>query len=163
MKPSAPMLLSFLLPLTLAANAHAQEPSGATPQDMSPAAAAKAPDADLPAPESPLLERRSEGLRTAGIVLIPLGSTAIVGGMFVTVFAGMSGAHEEHGQGPSGPARVGLTFMGLGALALTTGIVMAVVGSKKVPVRTTEALGPAPRWTVQPLVGVGSAGVMGTF
>lgn len=60
----------------------------------------------------------------------------------------MTGAgHAEHGQGSSGVARVGLTFMGLGALTLTSGIVMAVVGSKKVPVRTTEALAPAPRWT----------------
>ncbi len=49
--------------------------------------------------------------------------------------------------------------MGAGALALMGGIVMAVVGSKKVPVRTTEALAPSPRWAAEPLVGAGVAGV----
>src|SRR5689334_2697957 len=185
MKPSIPTLLSFLLPLTLAATAHAQEPSAAAPQGVAapapvyapeppaPVYAPAAPMADLPPPPPPLMERRSEGLRVAGIVLIPIGSLALLGGVFVTTFGAFGSGHVETGDGfsaaapsesgPSGAAVVGLTFMGVGAATLTGGIIMTVVGSKKVPVRTTEALAPAPRWSVEPVLGMGSAGFKGTF
>ncbi len=168
MKPSIPMLLSFLLPLTFAATSQAEEPPPAEPASAALApsppapvlATATLPTAPLPAAPSPLLERRSEGLRTAGIVLIPLGSVALAGGAFVaTLGAFGSGASGEASSGPTPATRVALGFMGAGALTLTGGIIMAVVGSKKVPVRTTEALAPAPRWSVEPQVGVGSAGV----
>jgi hypothetical protein len=108
-------------------------------------------------------------------VLIPLGSIALAGGSFLAVISGLSPTPVDEtarpsgalppneSSGPSSTALVGLTFMGVGALTLTSGIIMTVVGGKKVPVRTTEALAPAPRWTVKPLVGMGSAGVMGTF
>ena len=52
---------------------------------------------------------------------------------------------------------------GVGSGDLREAIIMAVVGSKKVPLRNDEALAPAPRWTIEPLVGMGSAGVKGTF
>lgn len=178
MKPSSPTLLAFLLPLSLAASARAQEPPPAAPQGVSPAAPAPppaapapaqpapvlalapAPSAALPAPPSPLLERRSEGLRAAGIVLIPLASLALVSGVFVTTAGAFAPPCDcDSPTGLSGATRVGLGFMGAGALALTGGIVMAVVGSKKVPVRTTEGLAAAPRWAAEPLVGAGTAGV----
>ncbi len=178
MKPATPMLLAFLFPLALAATAHAQEPPPAAPQGVSPAAPAPppappapaqpapvlaraaAPSTALPAPPSPLLERRSEGLRTAGIVLIPLASIALVSGVFVTTVGALSPPCScDSPTGLSGATRVGLGFMGAGVLALTGGIVMAVVGSKKVPVRTTEALASTPTWAAEPLVGAGTAGV----
>jgi hypothetical protein len=179
MKPSSPMLLAFLLPLALAGTARAQEPPPAAPQGVFPAApapppaapapaqpapvlalASAAPTTALPAPPSPLLERRSEGLRTAGIVLIPLASIALVSGVFVTTVGALSPPCScDSPTGLSGATRVGLGFMGAGALALTGGIVMAVVGSKKVPVRAHEALAPAPSWAAEPLVGAGTAGV----
>jgi hypothetical protein len=180
MKPSTPMLLAFLLPL--AANAHAEEPPPAAPQGVSPGAPAPPPAAPAPAPPapvlapapapstalrappSPLLERRSEGLRTAGIVLIPLASIALVSGVFVTTVGALSPPCTcDSPTGLSNATRVGLGFMGAGALALTGGIVMAVVGSKKVPVRTVEGLAPAPRWAAEPLVGAGTAGVKVRF
>lgn len=189
MKPSIPTLLSFLLPLTLAATAHAQEPSAAAPQGIAapaapapgyappppaPVYAPAGPMMALPPPAPPLMERRSEGLRIAGIVLIPIGSLALVGGLFVTTLGAFAGTPVDGGgdgfssaapseSGPSGATIAGLTFMGLGAATLTGGIIMAVVGSKKVPVRTTEALAPAPRWSVEPVLGMGSAGFKGTF
>ena len=118
MKPSIPTLLSFLLPLTLAATAHAQEPSGAAPRDLSAPAAPAAPIPEqpapafapappmtaLPPPPPPLLERRSEGLRVAGIVLIPIGSIALVGGLFVTTLGAFAGTPVESGDGFSAPA-----------------------------------------------------------
>jgi hypothetical protein len=168
MKPSIPMLFSFLLPLTIAATSQAQEPFPAAPAPAAPApvlAPAALPTAPLPPPPSPLLERRSEGLRTAGIVLIPIGSVALVGGLFVTTLGAFGGSVSGEGSGPAPATRVALGFMGAGALTLTGGIIMAVVGSKKVPIRTTEALGPAPapRWSVEPQVGLGSAGVKVRF
>lgn len=191
MKPSTPMLLSFLLPLTLAATAHAQEPSAATPQGFSPAAApvaapaapppaqpapvlaAAPPTTALPAPPPPLMVRRSEGLRIAGIVMIPLGAVALGAGSFVAVASSFGGGTVESGgefgapvresSGPSSTAVVGLTFMGVGALTLTGGIIMAAVGGKKIPAPTTEGLAPAPRWAVEPLVGAGTAGVKVRF
>lgn len=190
MKPSIPMLLSFLLPLTLAATSHADEPAAAAPQaapavapaaptapaEPPPAASAPAPTTlvyaaspyptgPLPPPPSPLLERRSEGLRVAGIVLIPLGSVLLLGSSLVAVGSAFGGAMVEDDNGMAVPAResntgrVAVAFMGLGALTLTGGIIMTVVGGKKVPVRTTEALASKPTWTAEPLVGVGTAGV----
>ena len=172
MKPSIPMLLSFLLPLTFAATSQAEEPPPAEPASAAPAPSSPAPvlatatlsTAPLPAAPSPLLERRSEGLRTAGIVLIPLGSVALAGGAFVATLGAFGGpASGEASTGPTPATRAALGFMGAGALTLTGGIIMAVIGSKKVPVRTTEALAPAPKWSVEPQVGVGSAGVKVRF
>ena len=172
MKPSIPMLFSFLLPLTFAATSQAEEPPPAEPAPADPALSTPAPvlgsatlaTATLPAAPPPLLERRSDALRTAGIVLIPIGSVALVGGLFVTTLGAFGGPAEgEASSGPTPATRVALGFMGAGALTLTGGIIMAVVGSKKVPMRTTEALAPAPKWSVEPQVGLGSAGVKVVF
>jgi hypothetical protein len=172
MKPSIPMLLSFLLPLTFAAQSRAEEPPPAEPDSAAPApsqpapvlGSAMLPTAPLPAAPPPLLERRSEGLRTAGLVLIPLGSVALAGGAFVATLGAFGGTvRDQDSTGPTPATRVALGFMGAGALTLTGGIIMAVVGSKKVPLRTTEALAPAPKWSVEPQVGLGSAGVKVRF
>jgi hypothetical protein len=163
MKSSTPMLLAFLVPFAVAANAFAEEPTSAPVEPAPPAPlVAPAPAASymvMRAPPSPLLERRSEAMRTAGIVLIPIAGAAIVGGGFVTMlgaFGGPESSTDTHG--PATATMVALTVMGLGALTLTGGIAMAVVGSKKVPAHA-EVLATAARPTVEPQVGLGSAGV----
>lgn len=103
MKASISLLLGFLAPLTVAATVHAQDATAPSPQPVALLAATPAPPVATPvAPVAPLapgavvpfapapyalapvptpvLERRSEGLRIAGIVLIPVGSLALFGG-----------------------------------------------------------------------------------
>ena len=98
----------------------------------------------------PAMKRRSTGLFVTGIVLISVGSIVALGGTFVTVF---------NGGAEGGGAEGGLAILGVGLAALTGGIVMTVVGGKKVPVDPASAMldprhsPPAPKASVTPLLG----------
>lgn len=99
-------------------------------------------------PPPPLMKRRSTGLFVTGIVFIPLGSIVTLGGTFLLVAGATSGGDN------SGPA-----VLGVGLAALTGGIVMTVIGGKKVPVAPAAALldprhsPPAPKASITPLFG----------
>ena len=99
-------------------------------------------------PPPPAMKRRSTGLFVTGIILIPVGSIVAIGGTFVTVATAVVGGGET-----------GLAILGVGLGTLTGGIIMTVVGGKKVPVDPASALldprhsPPAPKASLTPLFG----------
>ncbi|MEP7121168.1 MAG: hypothetical protein ABJE95_09670 [Byssovorax sp.] len=104
----------------------------------------------------PAMHRRNTGLFVTGIILIPIGSLVAIGGTVVLLGNSFDG-------GSSGGA-----ILGVGLAGLTGGIVMTVIGGKKVPVDPSAALldprhsPPAPKTAVTPLFGPVS-GVRVTF
>jgi len=99
-------------------------------------------------PPPPVMKRRSTGLFVTGIVFIPIGSIVTLAGTFLLVAGGETGADV------GGPA-----VLCVGLATLTSGIVMTVVGGKKVPVEPNTARldprhsPPAPKASVTPLLG----------
>ena len=96
-------------------------------------------------PPPPVMKRRSTGLFVTGIVLIPIGSIIAIGGTAATLLS------------DGDPGALGV--LGLGLASLTGGIVMTVVGGKKVPADSGSALldprhsPPAPKAEITPLFG----------
>ena len=119
------------------------------------------PPGSMP-PPPPVMKRRSTGLFVTGIVFIPVGAlTAIVGGLIV---AGSSASSDFTGDGfedtSSSASGTGTGVLVAGSALLVGGIVMTVIGGKKVPVDPNEARlldprhsPPAPRASVTPLLG----------
>jgi hypothetical protein len=109
----------------------------------------------------PVMQRRSTGMFVTGIVLIPVGAiTALVGGV---ILAASSSVSSVNGPGLStdtgGASATGAGVLAVGGLMLVGGIVMTVIGGKKVPVNSSSALldprhsPPAPKASITPLFG----------
>lgn len=100
----------------------------------------------LPAPRAlptlPTLptQRRNVGLFVAGVVLAPVGAVTSIAGLFVTT--------SNEGKG------LGIAAGGL--VVMTAGIVMAVVGGKRVPVAREAPAPSATSVSVEPFFGRGS-------
>jgi len=107
-----------------------------------------------PGPGYTRKERRSTGAFVTGIILTPVGGIAILSGLVAAV-AGST--NEALGGGDDGSQTAGLAVAGLGALVLAGGIVMAVVGGKKVTVHHSGPK-PPPEAFVVPIIGPGVAG-----
>lgn len=98
----------------------------------------------------PAMKRRSTGVFVTGIILIPVGSLLALGGGVVLLGSSVDGASDAAGSGAG--------ILGLGLAALTGGILMTVVGGKKVPVNQALVLDPrhsppSPKAAVTPLFG----------
>jgi len=116
-------------------------------------------------PPPPLMKRRSTGLFVTGIVLIPVGAiTALVGGVMVAAADSTSFDFSDSDFGRSSSSSsgsgAGVGVLAVGGLMLVGGIVMTVIGGKKVPVDPGAALlldprhsPPAPKASVTPLFG----------
>jgi len=150
------MRISFLvavsLPvvLLLAPSASAESTAGVP----APPAAAVAPPVPsafvLPAPT--VMKRNSTGMFVTGIVFIPVGLLAATAGGLTLV---ISAASESSIAVPT-------TLVGVGGGMIVSGIVMAVVGGKKVPAESATVLGLSPRQpkaSLEPLFGPTSAGI----
>lgn len=101
-------------------------------------------------PPPPAMQRRSTGMFVTGIILIPLGSIVAIGGTAVLLGSSLDGAGDAAGPG------AGILVVGLAGL--TGGIVMTVIGGKKVPVNQALVLDPRhspppPKAAVTPLLG----------
>ncbi len=116
-------------------------------------------------PPPPVMKRRNTALFVTGIVLIPVGAlTAIVGG---AILGAASTSNVDFSDGSfsdsssSGAGGTGAAVLVVGSAMLVGGIVMTVVGGKKVPVDPNEARllldprhsPPPPRASVTPLLG----------
>lgn len=116
---------------------YAPPPGGAPPVVM------MYPPGSVPPP--PAMKRRSTGLFVTGIILLPVGGIITIGGTAVTLIS--NGA----------PGALGV--LGLGLATLTGGIIMTVVGGKKVPADPAAAWldprhsPPAPKASLTPLFG----------
>ena len=109
----------------------------------------------------PAMQRRSTGLFVTGIVLMPVGAlTAIVGGVMLatsSAIATVDGSGTFSEETTSSSAK-GTGVLAVGGLLLVGGIVMTVIGGKKVPVNQALVLDPrhsppAPKTAVTPLFG----------
>jgi hypothetical protein len=95
----------------------------------------------------PAMKRRSTGLFVTGVIFIPVGSIVTLAGTFLLV------ANAEGGGNVGAPATLGVGLAMLGG-----GIVMTVVGGKKVPVTQASLLDPrhsppSPKASITPLLG----------
>jgi hypothetical protein len=109
-------------------------------------------------PPPPAMERRSTGLFVTGIVLIPVGAiTAIAGGIILAGSAAIDSSCVDFCDTSSGSG-TGAGVLAVGGLMLVGGIVMTVVGGKKVPVNQALMLDPrhsppTPKASLTPLLG----------
>ena len=123
-------------------------PGGASPVVM------MYPPGSVPPP--PAMKRRSTGMFVTGIVLIPIGAiTAIVGGLILGSGSGISAIDGSEGNDFAG---TGAAVLSVGGLMLVGGIVMTVIGGKKVPVNQALMVDPrhsppAPKASLTPLFG----------
>ena len=76
----------------------------------------------------------------------------------VVPVGGATGAPRERFEIVLRSGRIVRVAESLGALTLTSGIIMKAIGGKMVPVQRTAALSPAPKVGFEPLVGVTAAG-----
>jgi hypothetical protein len=114
-----------------------------------------------PVPPPVVMKRRSTGLFVTGVILIPVGAIAALAGTAMVLLNDSTETAGSFGEGDSTStgAGSGLVVLGVGAALLTGGIIMTVVGGKKVPVEPNAALldprhsPPAPRASVTPLFG----------
>lgn len=100
-------------------------------------------------------KRASPGLYGGGIALIIAGSVSLGLGLIVWLYGGAQNAADlSYGNAGAGTVVVGEVMSGVGVAALAGGIIMAVVGGKRVPITpttTTPATTPKASWV--PAVG----------
>ncbi len=113
-------------------------------------------------PPPPAMKRRSTGLFVTGIILIPIGAiTAIAGGIILASSSATSSFTDSSGftTDTGSASGTGAGVLAVGSLMLVGGIVMTVIGGKKVPVEQDAALldprhsPPAPKASITPLFG----------
>ena len=92
-------------------------------------------------PPPPVMKRRSTGLFVTGVILIPVGAiTAITGALILGVSSTSTYSDGYGSYSDSGGSGPGVAVLTVGGLALVGGIVMTIVGGKKVPVDPSAAL-----------------------
>ena len=112
-------------------------------------------------PPPPAMQRRSTGVFVTGIVLIPVGAiTSIIGGAMLAFGSATSSSCDQFGCSDTsgGASGTGAAVLAVGGLMLVGGIVMTVVGGKKVPVDQALMLDPrhsppSPKASLTPLLG----------
>jgi hypothetical protein len=100
-----------------------------------------------------LMQRRSTGLFAAGLVLVGLSTFVAIGGGVLEV-----NESADKMTNPRASTTPGLALLGVGLVGMAGGIVMAVIGGKKVPVDA-----PPPPVSFEPLLGPTSAGLRVRF
>ncbi len=104
------------------------------------------------APPEPPTQRRSLPLYVVGVILIPVGTLAVIGGAVDAV--------SNTGKAAAG----GDALVVLGLVGMGGGIAMTVVGGKRVPVPVEGAPPPpAPAVSFEPVIGPTSLGVRARF
>jgi hypothetical protein len=137
-------------------------PPGGMVQGPPPPAYYGAPRQDVPSPppEGVVMKRNSTGMFVTGIVLMGVGGlTAIVGGLTMAVSSAGGSLCDDAGGGcGGGPSGTGIGILAAGGGLLVGGIVLTVIGGRKVPVQAS-----ASAMTLEPLIGPGSAGLRVSF
>ena len=111
-------------------------------------------------PPPPPMVRQNTGLWVGGIVLIPVGAVAGLVGIYLAATGATFGAVGVD----TGRQNAGYALMGLGLAGIVGGIVMVVIGGKKIPAEPPPAAAPAePKVSFEPLLGPTSAGLRVRF